>query len=103
MNVEYMWTWKAKVLQKGCHDLENNSYVHTKQTIEGEEKSKQKKPQIASNITAFVQRNQPKNAVNLSMFFHSHWACSRPSLPGTSRSTWQYPLPKILKIKPKIG
>lgn len=44
MNVEYMWTWKAKVLQKGCQDLETNSYVHTKQTIEGEEKTKQKKP-----------------------------------------------------------
>lgn len=42
MNVQCLWTWKVKVLQKGCQDLETNSYVLTKQIIEGEEKTKQK-------------------------------------------------------------
>lgn len=53
-NVQCMWTWKVKVLQKGCWDLETNSYVHIRQIIEGELKTKQNKTQMASNFTAFV-------------------------------------------------
>lgn len=69
MNVQCMWTLKVKVLQKGCQDSETNSYVHTKQTTEGEEKTKQKNHRQLQTLQLFYREISLKTLSICQCFF----------------------------------